>query len=262
MKINFTKAYALSALASSLIFSGAQAASLSTISIPAGSTAYIQLQGKVKTGSAAEVYDIDLYDTSASTIRSLQQSGHKVICYFSAGSYENWRSDAKQFPSAALGKNLDGWAGERWLDVRNATVRTIMKKRLDLAKSKGCDGVDPDNVDGYSNKTGFTFTKADQINYNTFLADQAHARGLVAGLKNATDLVTSLVKKFDFAVVEQCFKYKECSKYSPFINQNKAVLSIEYSTASNSICSQARTLNFSTAFYNLNLDGSLYKPCN
>lgn len=72
-----------------------------------------------------------------------------MLCYFSAGSYENWRPDAAQFTQSDLGLDLDGWAGEKWLNTNSENVRRIMKDRIDLAKEKGCDGVDPDNVDGY-----------------------------------------------------------------------------------------------------------------
>lgn len=239
----------------------APAAPSSEIAISAGTSWYWQLQGTVNTNVAATVYDIDLYDNSAATFSSLKQSGHKVICYFSAGTYEDWRSDAKSFPAAALGKNVDGWPGEKWLDVRNMTVRQIMMARMDLAKSKGCDGLEPDNVDGYSNGSGFPLTKDDQISFNSFLADQAHARGMTIALKNSTDLVQSLVSKFDFAVVEECFKYNECDAYTPFITQNKAVLNAEYTSFSSATCSKASALKFSTVFYNLDLNGSVYKPC-
>ena len=231
------------------------------VSFPPGISWYWQLSGTLNTNRDAKVYNVDLFDTSAATIASLKQSGRIVICYFSAGSYENWRQDAAQFPAAALGNNLDGWAGERWLDVRNSTVRQIMAQRMDLAKSKGCQALEPDNVDGYQNRSGFPLTSADQINYNSYLADAAHARGLKIALKNSTDLVSSLVSKFDFAVVEECFAYNECSAYSPFINQGKAVLNAEYSNYSSAICSDAARLKFSTVFFNLDLDGSKYQPC-
>src|SRR5205085_397108 len=78
------------------------------------------------------MYDVDLFDVSASQIAGLKAQGRDVICYFSAGSYEDWRPDANQFPASALGRS-NGWPGERWLDIRNATVRDIMKHRLDLA---------------------------------------------------------------------------------------------------------------------------------
>lgn len=229
--------------------------------IPAGTSWYWQLQGTINQNVAATIYDIDLYDTSAATISSLKQSGHLVVCYFSAGTYENWRVDANQFPAAAIGQTVDGWVGENWLDVRNQTVRNIMASRMDLAKSKGCNSLEPDNVDGYSNRSGFPLTAQDQINFNSFLADQAHARGMTIALKNSTDLVASLVNKFDFAVVEECFKYNECGAYSPFVQQNKAVLNAEYTNFSSAICSQAKSLKFSTVFYNLNLNGAVYNPC-
>ncbi len=226
-----------------------------------GTTWYWQLQGSINMSVQAKVYDIDLYDTNVATISSLKQSGRMVICYFSAGTYEDWRSDANLFPSASFGNNVDGWAGEKWIDVRNQAVRDIMTKRMDLAKSKGCDGLEPDNVDGYSNNPGFPLTAQDQINFNSFLADQAHARGMIIALKNSTDLVTALVNKFDFAVVEECFKYNECEAYSPFIAQGKAVLNAEYSSYSSTICTRASSLKFSTVFFNLALNGSVYRPC-
>lgn len=72
-----------------------------------------------------------------------------MICYFSAGSYENWREDAEDFQPGDLGKELDGWPGEKWLKIGSENVREVMKRRVQMAKDKGCDGVDPDNVDGY-----------------------------------------------------------------------------------------------------------------
>lgn len=232
-----------------------------TSAISVGTTWYWQLQGNLRTEISAKVFDIDLEDTTAAQIASLKASGHTVVCYFSAGSYEEWRADANSFLASSLGANLDGWPGERWLDVRAQNVKDVMVKRMDLAVSKGCQSLEPDNVDGYSNANGFGFTMQDQINYNSFLADQAHARGLTIGLKNSTDLVTKLVDKFDYAVVEECFKYNECSAYSPFIEKGKAVLNAEYSNYSSSICSQAQSLKFSTVFFNLDLDGRTFSPC-
>ncbi len=57
-----------------------------------------------------------------------------------------------------MGSELEGWAGERWLDISNPALKPIMLARLDLAHIKGCDGVEPDNVDGYTNNSGFNLT--------------------------------------------------------------------------------------------------------
>ena len=59
----------------------------------------------------ADIYDIDLLDAPSQTIADLQADGKKVICYFSAGTYEDW---------------------------------------CDLAVTKGCDGVEPDNMEAYA----------------------------------------------------------------------------------------------------------------
>jgi hypothetical protein len=95
------------------------------------------------------IFDVDLFDTPRSTIEALHALGKKVICYFSAGSYEEWRPDARDFKTEDLGKELDGWPGEKWVRLGSESVRGIMKKRVEMARDKGCDGVDPDNVDGY-----------------------------------------------------------------------------------------------------------------
>ena len=114
-----------------------------------------QLKGTIDTSIAATVYDIDLFDAPQATIDALKAQGRRVVCYFSAGSSENWRSDFARFAADDMGNPLDNWPGERWLDTRSANVREIMKARLDLAVTKQCDGVEPDNMDGYQNGSGF-----------------------------------------------------------------------------------------------------------
>ena len=228
------------------------------------------MTGTLNTTYSVAVYDIDLFDTPASTIASLRAANRRVVCYFSAGSSENWRSDFSSFAASDMGKPLEGWAGEKWLDVRSATVRAVMLKRLDLAKSKGCDGVDPDNVDGYTQDSGFpTLTAADQLNYNRFLADQAHARGLAVALKNDVDQLAALEPSFDMAVNEQCHQYNECGAYSVFTNKNKPVFNVEYSTkyrqntngARDAMCTSARAANLRTMVMPANLDGTFRTAC-
>jgi hypothetical protein len=105
-----------------------------------------------------DVYDIDLFDNPKSTFDALHKLGKKVICYFSAGSYEENRPDSGSFKTTDKGKQLDGWPGEFWLQLNSSNVRDIMGKRLELAASKGCDGVDPDNVDGFVSFDLFFFS--------------------------------------------------------------------------------------------------------
>ena len=94
----------------------------------------------------AAVWDIDLWDNDIATMSALKAMGKIVVCYFSAGTYEDWRSDASQFVSQDLGLGLALWPGERWLNISSPRVRAIMTSRIQLAKSKGCDAIDPDNT--------------------------------------------------------------------------------------------------------------------
>ncbi len=190
-----------------------------------------QLSGTVDTSYAVAAYDVDLFDTPVATIQKLHDAGRRVICYFSAGSSENWRADDAQFAAADRGSALDGWVGERWLSVTSTNVRRVMQTRLDLARTKGCDAVEPDNVDAYANKNGLNITAAQQLDYNRFLSDQAHARGLAVGLKNDLDQVAALEGAFDFAVNEQCHEYDECGLLKPFVTADKPVFVAEYKSA-------------------------------
>ncbi len=221
-----------------------------------GTTWQWQLTGTIDTSVDAAMFDIDLFEAPQTTIDTLHGASRKVICYFSAGSYESFRSDASAFPTAARGNELVGWPGELWLDTRDATVRNIMRARLDLAITKHCDGVEPDNVDGYANNSGFPLTTATQLDYNRFLAAEAHARGLSVGLKNDLDQVVDLVANFDWALNEECYQYTECSTLTPFISASKAVFHVEYGDASlaTTVCPTTTGLGFSTLIKHLDLD--------
>ncbi len=60
-----------------------------------------------------------------------------------------------------------------------------MRARLDLCKAKGFDAVEPDNIEIHDNDTGFPPLRSGSINLCTLVADEAHARGLAIGIKNA-----------------------------------------------------------------------------
>lgn len=188
----------------------------------------IQFSGKFKEVPEAEVYDLDLFDTPTERIAALHLKGKKVICYFSAGSFEEWREDAKLFKKEHRGAELKEWKGESWLDIRNDEIRSIMRKRMDVAKEKGCDGIDPDNVDGYNNKNQLNLSYKDQLEYNKFLAYEAHKRGMAIGLKNDLNQIKDLVDDYDFSINESCDEYNECDLLKPFIERKKAVFAISY----------------------------------
>ena len=227
-----------------------------------------QLTGTINTSYNVTVYDVDLFDTPTTVLSALHSQGKYVICYFSAGSAEDWRPDYARFQSTDQGNMLAGWVGERWIDTRSANVRSIMAARLDLAKTRGCDGVEPDNVDAYSNAPGFTLTAQTQLDYNQYLATQAQARGMRVGLKNDVAQITALQPSFDFAINEQCHAYNECAGYSLFINAGKPVFNAEYQSlwvtdanARATLCQGARATNLRTLVLPLSLNDSFRYSC-
>lgn len=220
-----------------------------------------QLSTPVSRPLAVSFYDVDLFDTDLATVRRLHARGIRVVCYISAGSYERWRPDARRFPAAVLGRPLAGWPGERWLDVRRLDVLgPIVRARLDLCKAKGFDAVEFDNVDGYSNRTGFPLAAADQLRYDRWLAGEAHRRGLSAALKNDLAQARALEPSFDWALAEECFRYEECGLLAPFTAAGKAVFDVEYELPLARFCPQARTLGI-VAMRKRNDLGAWRDPC-
>ena len=210
---------------------------------------------------------VDLFDTPVSTIQSLKSRPSPlppriVICYYSAGSYEAWRSDSANFTAAVLGDKMSGW-DERWLNITNATalaqVKAIMTWRLQLAVQKGCDGVEPDNVDCFQNTKcrgsyPVSAVRDAQIDYNIWTARTSRDLGLLVGLKNSLDLVTTLEPYYNFSVNEACQQYNECQMLLPFLRNGKAVLQTEYNNVAQ-VCPRLYqgaqgALNFSTKYNN------------
>lgn len=224
-----------------------------------GTSLQWQLDGSpVDTTLDVDVYDLDLFDTSASTVDVLHKQGARVICYMSAGSWEEWRPDVAAFPPELLGKDYVGWEGENWLDIRRLDLLApIMRGRMDLCRQKGFDALEPDNVDAYTNNTGFPLSASNQLNFNRWLAQEAHSRGLSIGLKNDPDQVAELVDYFDWALTEDCFDQGWCEQLSPFIEAGKAVFAVEYTDTGitlDDFCPQALELSFSAILKHRDLD--------
>lgn len=206
----------------------------------------------------ADVFELDLFETSQDAIDSLHEAGKRVICYINVGAWEEYRPDSVDFPASVIGKEYIGWPGERWLDISNyENFSALITARFDLAASKGCDGVDPDNINGFQQDTGFSITAQDQLAYNIWLSEQAHLRGLSIGLKNNSIQIPDLVDHFDFALLEDCAFYGECEIFQPFFEQGKAVFQIEYTDKFNSmdtICPVTAANGYSAIFKNRELD--------
>jgi endo-alpha-1,4-polygalactosaminidase (GH114 family) len=132
-----------------------------------------------------------------------------------------------------------------------------MLARLDLCREKGFDGVMLDNVNSYTNRTGFLLTGADQLRFNVWLANAAHERGLAVGMNNNAEQARQLAPYFDWALAEGCLSEGWCSSLQPFAEQGKAVVVIEYTDSRaklDGFCRQASTLQFSVLAKKRELD--------
>jgi endo-alpha-1,4-polygalactosaminidase (GH114 family) len=190
---------------------------------------YWQLQGVPEPADYISVVDSDLFDTPASLVAKWRQEEKYPICYINVGAVEDWRDDAHQFPAKVIGRPLEGWDGENWLDIRHFdSFAKVITDRLDRCKAKGFEGIEPDNIDGYDNETGFNISRKDQLKYLNWLIEQAHRRGLTIGQKNAPALVPDLVKKMDFALIESAWRDNFMDDFDPYGDAGKAVFAVEY----------------------------------
>lgn len=208
----------------------------------ADATWYIQLDGALDLNQPADVYDVDGYTTSAATVEALHAKGKQVVCYIDLGSIENYRPDYQDFAPSALSNKNPEWPDEQWLDIlrldvvgpTGKTARQLLQARIDMCANKGFDAIDPDMIEVYAaSNVNFTpaerkITSTDQLTFNRWIASEAHARGLAAGLKGDIDQAAALAPDFDFAVNEECHHYDECDQLSAFVKAGKSVLNIEY----------------------------------
>lgn len=250
----------LAALAATLLL--APAASARWQPKPTTAAWQWQLQGKIDLSIDAGVYEVDGFEVGAATVARLHRRGRKAICYLDVGSWESYRPDADRFPKSVLGRAYEGYPDERWLDIRRIDLLApILRKRFDLCRRKGFDAVEPDNVAGFENPTGFPLTAADQLRFNRWVAREVHRRGMAVALKNDPTQVAQLLPSFDFAVVEECFAYDECGRFSPFVAAGKRVFVAEYEKPLAAICAEAERLRFSVIRKDYDLFARPWEPC-
>jgi hypothetical protein len=254
---------------------GSTTAATTTNWQPAQHTTWqIQIQGAIDTSVNAQMYDIDLFDArpgeiNAGIIAKLHGQGRKVFCYMDSGAWESYRPDASLFPASVIG-NTTGWAGEKWMDIRKSAwplFEPLIVKRMQLAVSLGCDGVDPDQNNPVGNNPGFPITYADEYAWYLEVAADAHALGLAVLQKNGVELLgeevndtAGLVAAFDGMVNESCNQYGECGYLTAYTNAGKPVFEIEYKGTTSRFCPKLQALGLMTLKKKLSLY-AYQEPC-
>ncbi len=214
--------------------------------------------------SGPKMYDIDMWDATPDLISRLQAKGIYVVCYVESGDWAKGRPDAGDYASVILGRSISGFPDEKYVNITaldgpagptGKTLRQIMQARLELARSKGCQGIEPDLDDLHTYSTGFSISIDQMVNYNKAIIEMGHARGMSVGLKNGAsggDFEKRMLDAgADWALNEECNQYDECDGYSQFIAAGKPVFQVEYLdnqrkpySGANGTCAKDNAANF------------------
>jgi Glycoside-hydrolase family GH114 len=160
------------------------------------------------------------------------------ICYINAfqtqADQDHWwqRHHADLLLRGSNGKLIEdpGWPGEIILNTSTAADRAqlagIENSWLKGCKSKGFEGVEPDNLDS-NTRSHHLLTQADDFDFARLLVADAHRDGLAIAQKNSAEQ-SPLGHRigFDFAIAEECQVYSECGNYTKAYGDE--VYEIEY----------------------------------
>lgn len=217
-----------------------------------------QLVGTQDLNADADLFVLDLFETSAAQVARLHAAGRSVIAFIAAGSYEPWRPDVDALPDSVIGEPLAGYPDESWLDVRATSVRDLMVSRLTRAKEKGFDGVLLVSLDAYLANSGHALSAAAQLDYNRWLAQQASLNGLLAGISSDWPHAAELADHYAFAIHLGCLASQRCGDLSVYRQRGKPVFDLETSGDAAQVCAEAARMNLSVTLKRPNFDAWLH----
>ncbi len=126
---------------------------------------------------------------------------------------------------SALGDDPN-WGGEYLIDISTATKRTEaaawVSPMIQTCAAKGFKGVEFDNLDSWTRFDGtpvarqVPFGRPEAVAYAALLVADAHANSLAAAQKNTVELTPEEAHGqigFDFAIAEECGRWRECGGY-------------------------------------------------
>ena len=118
------------------------------------------------------------------------------------------------------------WGGEYLIDISTAEKRTAaaswVSPMIASCAAKGFKGVEFDNLDSWTRFDGtpvagqVPFGRPEAVAYAALLVADAHAHGLAAAQKNTVELTPEEAHGqigFDFAIAEECGRWRECGGY-------------------------------------------------
>ena len=137
---------------------------------------------------------------------------------------DRWRLVLKQDGKPVV----DGAWGEWLLDIRSAGKRRALARIVGRWTARcaedGYDAVEFDNLDSFTRSRGL-LDAADARRCARRRVRRAHAEDLAAAQKNRAQWDGTVVG-YDFAISEQCARYRECASYVDTYGSH--VLAVEY----------------------------------
>jgi hypothetical protein len=152
----------------------------------------------------AEAYSmcyVNAYQTQPDAVRWWKRNYPELLLRKSDGSYV-----------------VDSYWGEILFDIRTVKKRqalaVIVNRWITGCAEDGFQAVEPDNLDSWT-RSGGRLTRSQAFAFASLIIEHAHSENLAIGQKNAAGQ-TALGKAagFDFAVAEECGRYRECNAYT------------------------------------------------
>ncbi len=147
-----------------------------------------------------------------------------TMCYVNAyqtqpGEVKWWKSHHPKLLLKKDGKYVvDGFWGEILLDTSTSSKRAklgrIVGRWIAGCGNDGFQAIEPDNLDSWTRSKG-QLTRNQNFLFAKKLITKAHNEGLAIGQKNAAGQTQRGAKiGFDFAVAEECGRWRECNAYT------------------------------------------------
>ena len=158
------------------------------------------------------------------------------VCYVNgfqtqAGERSFWRGHWRLVLKDAGKPVADVAWGEWLLDVRTPAKRRalarIVGRWVDGCAADGFDAVEFDNLDSFT-RSHRLLKRKHNLAYAELLVRAAHRAGLKAAQKNLAGYDGTRIG-FDFAVAEECGRYRECDAYTDAYGDQ--VIAVEYRRA-------------------------------
>jgi hypothetical protein len=186
------------------------------------------------------------------------------------GYRDEWWFDIAGFSGYVAGKpsSLQGAA---------VNIAAGLQHRFDWCALEGQDAVEPDDVDGYSNRSatggasgGWGLTRAESAGFERWIAYQVHADGMAVLQKNDPPNAAVDEPLFDGVLTEECNYYRDpCAgpggDWDAYLSAGKPVLNAEYAQdgeTTGKFCPTDDRVGIWGALFSVDLDGPApFKVC-